>query len=276
MENFQQIEVQAKCIDCGENITIRMDKVAHETDILREALLNAAQCANCIAVENAADNQWESKQRVAEQEYLNKSTYAARRKASQLDFYRLAYEPQDPRANQKLFDWVGQRTDKCILLTGETGQCKSRIMQYYADQLLLEGKSVYYSPTADLLNKITDAFFHKKQGRQFLRELKEYDVLILDDFCKYIESQAKIMYLWQVFERRHVRFDQEQNLSSGKWNPLYWTEHDRKDGWQIWLATNCDANTMGEKFDRFKNEAGDPIIRRIVEMCEIWPEKKGE
>lgn len=270
MENSPQTEIQIRCIDCGKNTSVKMSQSTYNDPMLRGALENAAQCANCIAAEKAADRQYEKNQRITEQEYENERTYDARLKASRLNFYRLAYDPQDPRANPELFEWVGQRTDKCILLNDESGICKSRIMQHYAYQLLKEGKNILYITAADMLNEIIDAFHHKKQGRRFLAELKAYDLIIIDDLCKFNETTAKIIYFWQVFDRRYIRHDQELKLNSGEWNPMYWSDEDRKDGWQIWLGTNCNADQIAEKFDKYSPNTGDPIVRRITDMFEIW------
>lgn len=264
----RNVRVETTCKRCGVDTVVMMAQGEYEEDMLKDALLNAALCTKCQDAQNTAEHERKLKEKKAAVMFENQRTYEARRKASQLDEYRLFYDPDHPNANPYLFKWFGERVNDNNVVTGKTGLCKSRIMQYYAYEELNKGFSVYYTPAADLLDKLAFAYRNKNAGIRFMNELKKYDLLIIDEFCKFSETQPKIIYMWKLLDRRYVRTDQVKNIAAGKYNPLYTLRNQSNDGWRFWLAMNEDSEIIADKFDNFRTEAGEPIIRRILDSTE--------
>jgi DNA replication protein DnaC len=264
--------LRTKCCKCGKPAEVEEYKSIVETADILESVLKYAQCADCARAETLAQLEKERLEVEYERRRKMAETYNRRRQESRIDNYLLGYDNNDPRANPELFQWCGERQDQCQLLTGETGQCKTRILQHYALQQLKAGRTVFYSPVIDLLDELAALGKYPERTRAFIFQLYRFDILILEDFGKESLTESKKSRLWQILEKRSIRYIQEQNITSGRW--LAYQRIDRRDGWQLWMTTNLNTDDIFIRFEALGNtKSGDPLNRRLLEMCAVWPEK---
>lgn len=262
--------LKTRCCKCGNLAEVEEYKSIVESADILESILKYAQCANCARAEALAADEREKKEQEATRRRQLDESYNRRRLESRIDNYLLGYDNNDPRANPELYRWCGERQDQCQLLTGETGQCKTRILQTYALQQLKAGHTVFYSPVIDLLDELAAMGKYPEKCRAFIQQLYRVELLVLEDFGKEALTESKKSRLWQIIERRAIRYVQEQNIITGKWNPLY-CRIDRRDGWKLWMSTNCGTDDIYIRFEAAGNtKSGDPLNRRLLEMCDIW------
>ena len=265
--------LRAKCHKCGKIAEGEEFKSIVENAEILDSILKYMQCAECTNTELLIEQEREKLAQEADKRRKMAETYNRRRQESRIDNYLLGYDNDDPRANPALFQWAGERQDQCQILTGETGQCKTRILQTYALQQLKAGHTVFYSPVIDLLDELAAMGKYPEKCRAFIQQLYRVELLVLEDFGKEALTESKKSRLWQIFERRATRYVQEQNIITGKWNPLY-CRIDRRDGWKLWMSTNCGTDDIFIRFEAAGNtRSGDPLNRRLLEMCAVWPEK---
>lgn len=264
MERFDRIAgalgslkaLECRCKVCGALVTIHLPPDVWNNPVLREAHRSAAYCGGCL---DAKQREEEARKRQAADEARKaelRATYDERRKLSKIDDYLLPFDYNHPKANRALWDWMKNHApNQSVLLSGESGQGKSRVLSGFAE-MALDSKTVVYRTAADLCDELGAAFMRKEAwGLGFLEKLKMADLLVIDDLGKEAMSDSRVMRLWQLIDARYTA--SVQRLSGRR--PRY--------GWQIWISSNWHVEPLIERMGRINAE---PIMRRLVDITEIW------
>ncbi len=240
-------------------------------DALMLTLLKAHVCRACLA----AAGQHKQEKNEAEKRAEAEAAYMRRLKGANFIKNYLDWDASYPGANIELFKWVEKRRYGSMFLTGYTGLCKTRILQYWGREAV-KYQSVYYSTASALLNAISSAYSEKcTAGDEFVEKINCYDLLIIDDLGKEIGSSSQIGRLWDIIDSRYIANDQAQKIRDGKINLIYAKELDRSHGWQLWISTNLEPEDIFNRYEKNNNRAGDPLINRLKTISEnnIWEPK---
>lgn len=263
------MKIECTC-KCGQTVQVQMSDGEYATDILRNALIDYAMCAACSERQAVEFHNRERAEKEARRRWEIAQSYPRRLKDSLLEHYHLDYDPRHPGANPGLFDWVEQHKNGSLVIPGESGLGKSRILIRFGYEKLHDGLTVLYSPAPDLLDRIGEEFRTESRGARFLDWVMSFDLLIIDELLRDSGTPAKVQRLWQLIDRRYAMTDQKRNIEAGRWNPLYVKGADRRHGWQLWIAMNGTSAELDARFSQQQKAGGKPVIRRLREIGEIW------
>jgi|GEM_PF-5531929 len=266
------VPVESVCPKCGDHFFYRMTSEDAADEAWKRTLLKGVLCPKCLALDAKAEQEAKRKAEEAERQRKMDLTYEARREFSRIDEYYMGFDVNHPDANRTLFDWMGEHQQRSILLTDETGTGKTRIMQYYAMELL-RTKSVYYAGSADLCDRLAAMFSKKVElGERFLHQLYAVDLLIIDDLGKEGFTESRKARLWQLIDARYSATEQKKLREEGRYCPLWDKPQQTRRGWQLWISTNFDASELIQRLGQLD---GDPTVRRLIETMEQAPKKRG-
>ena len=252
-----------KCFGCKRETWVDFPTEEYR-DLLRLSILKAYVCPACLK----ADEFEKQARQKEEMEKETEAAYIKRLHETNLINNYLGWDETHPGANIELFKWVEARRFGSMLLTGSTGLCKTRVLQYWGREAV-QYQSVYYSTAAALLNKISAAYSEDcKTGDKFMEKIFTYDLLIIDDLGKEIGTNSQVGRLWEIFDWRYIRCLQEQDIRNGKMIPIYAKELNRSYGFQLWISTNLDDEDIFNRYERNYNRSGDPLLNRIATICE--------
>lgn len=224
-----------------------------DLDCTREFLLEYALCENC-KVRNKKE--LEAKKAV---EVLPPTS--SRRAESRIDQHFLPFDSDHSSANHALMHWMGNHVNESVLLASPSGAGKTRVLCHYALKELSRGTVLYYR-SADMMDDLAAAFTRKESyGKHLLWKISTVDLLIIDDLFKEAISDTRIMRLWQIIDQRYIAWEQEKMIRAGR--GFQW----QKRGWKTWISTNWGAD---ELVARMGEQNGAPILRRMIDMCQIW------
>jgi len=252
----ETVPLSCRCKRCGVPVTVELPADVWKEPLLREAHRNASYCAPCL-VEKRREEEARQRQ-LAEEARLTElaATRRERRKLSKIDDYVLPFDPGHPKANRALWEWMELRAaDRSVLLSGESGLGKTRVLSAFAERAL-ETKSVVYRTAADLCDELGAAFRRKEEwGLHLLESIKRADLLVIDDLGKEAASDSRVMRLWQLVDARYAATLQQR---AGR------TPH---GGFQLWISSNWPAGQLIERLGRVNAE---PILRRLLDIADIW------
>ena len=125
-----------------------------------------------------------------------------------------------------------------VLMIGNTGLGKTHLSLSVASVLLQNGYSVIYDSVGDLLHKLEQEHFGRKDGDDTLDTLLECDLLILDDFGTEFDTSFTRSMIYTIINSR---------INSGK--PMI-------------INTNLTPNEIKERY-------GDRILSRLLFASKI-------
>lgn len=263
MFDDKNILVDMRC-KCGQAYGFSVSPSVWDDPLMQQALIDAACCGQCRERNEREQREIEQKQELEARKAELALSYSRRYAASNLDKYRMSYDPQHPGANPELFEFVGANIDYTLWLAGHTGLCKTRILHHFAVEAM-KTRSVVYWPCNDLMNYLST---NSKIIHHIIQQILQAELLIIDDVGKETVTEAKLKYLFHIVDRRYNAWDQLKKLNSGKLNPLWLPR--RKEGRlgaQLWLSTNDDGSEVKRNMGPLD---GPPFIRRLQEMSEVW------
>ena len=270
-------EALVPCYCCKKVQWVGFPRSEYKED-LQHTLLTGYVCPVCRLNGENKKNEAEKAEIKQNQRIEAEKAYEKNLIESQLAQNHLAWDPTHKGANNELFAWVQKCQLENMLLTGDTGLCKTRILQYFGGMEIKAGRSVFYSPASLMLNKLSSAYSSScAEGDVMLEKIFCFDLLIIDDLGKEIGSNSQVGRLWDIIDRRYIRDDQEKDIREGKILPLYAKNLNRSHGWKLWISTNLGIDDIFNKYEKNFNRAGDPLLNRLNSMCKVWeaPENKG-
>lgn len=263
MDDREIVLVDLMCCKCGNVYGFKAGVDEWNNALLRQALINMACCSACAArIDREAAERDKKREIAARMEELDKS-YTRRLADSNLERYRMSYDPQHPGANPELLGFVQQNIDRSLWLAGHTGLCKTRIVHRFAMEAM-KTRTVLYWPCADLMNYLST---HSLKIDTIIKPIIFADLLIIDDVGKETATPAKMKYLFNIVDRRYNAWDQCRKINNGSLNPLWIRRKERSLGAQIWITTNDDGSAVNANMGPVD---GPCFIRRLQEMCEVW------
>lgn len=260
------VDVWTTC-KCGQTFAVKLAEAVAADDMLRGANLRLAVCSDCEAKAARETARKAAERKERERLGALNQTYDKRRKESRLDDYYLGWDEQHPGANPALQRWMELhwQTDS-MLIVGNSGEAKTRLVQYYAYRYLQCRGAVYFCKAAQLVDELAALFKSSpRKGREAMIELYHYDLIIIDDFGKEVLSESRNSKIFDLVDMRYTATERARNIASGKWNPLF----SRPNGYgaQIWVTTNDSSLELLERL----GANGVPALRRLRDMCAIWP-----
>jgi len=226
---------EKKCETCGE--IIRVDYPDDTVRCLAEfGVPNPADmlrnCDGCLV-------KWEAKRR---EDYQRKQEMLIAQ-ASGIPIERTQWDSE--KGNNELLCFVKGYGDNSLFIADRYGEGKTWAVCHAASVLIFKnnGLVVKYWLVADLLATLSSLYGENmREAEKIVRELKECDLLILDDFGKEKITDRGGEALFRVLDSRYV---------SGK---------------RTWITSNFNGNELSEKI----GERGDAILRRLREKFFSW------
>lgn len=256
------IRVELQCA-CGRRYGMGVSSGIWNDEALRASIIAGACCPECLARIKQDDRQHELQMDRAERQVELDKSFGRRLSDSNLERYRMSYDPLHEGANPELFEFVRANIDRSIWAAGHTGLCKTRIIQHFAMEAL-KTRTVLYWPCCDLMNYLST---HSLKIDTIMQAILTVDLLILDDVGKETATMAKMKYLFNIVDRRYNAWDQLKRINNGSLNPLWIRRKERSLGAQIWFTTQDDGSGVNENMGPVD---GPAFIRRLQEMSAVW------
>lgn len=227
-----------------------------------------SECAICPDCSRAAASKAAQAQEAEEQRQMRRKlmeTYRDRLADSQLDLYRMEYDPDHPAANRELMKWMIEHESKCVWLVGESGTGKTRVIQEAAREAAKD-RSVRYWPVADLAARLLET---AKKPESTLWDTYTADLLILDDLGKESLTAARLASLEAIVDHRYMGWDQACRKQRTD-DPSFWLitlAHPHKLGGQLWITSQIGPEELVERLSAVSRTDAAAIVRRLSEMC---------
>ena len=227
-----------------------------------------AACAKCApAVEREQARIRDEEEREAEHRELQRKLdeyYADRMRDSKLDLYEMKFEPEHPAANRALAGWMFGHIDSCVWIIGESGKCKTRVIQAAAREAC-RNRTVRYWPVLDLAARLTETAKHPETQ---LKDTYFAELLILDDLGKEPLTAARLASLAAIVDRRYIGWDQVRRRQGAE-HPVFGlgTHSEGKLGGQIWITSQLEPDALADKLSSVDQNDATAIVRRLAEMC---------
>jgi DNA replication protein DnaC len=151
---------------------------------------------------------------------LNASRLPREKTLGTLDLKRL---PTAVRGQVKRLcegEFLASATNVCIF--GNPGTGKSHTMAAIGHELIRQGRSVYFTPVAALVERLLEAKRDLRLGRE-LKRLDHIDCLALDDigYVQHDRAEMEVLFalLAERYERKSVMIT--SNLVFSKWDQIF-------------------------------------------------------
>lgn len=263
LEPDVDIRVSLQC-SCGRTYGMGVSSGIWNDEALRASIIAGACCPECLARIKQDDRQHELQMDRAERQVELDKSFGRRLSDSNLERYRMSYDPGHEGANPELFEFGMANIDRSLWIAGVTGLCKTRIAHHLGMELL-KTRTVLYWPSADLMNFLSS---NATKIDALVQAIYSVDCLILDDVGKETVSDSKMKTLFNLVDRRYNAWDQLRLLNSGKLNPLWLPRRkERSLGAQLIITTQDDGSGILRNMDE---KDGPAFIRRLQEMCAVW------
>ena len=255
------------CCNCGAPV---LEPAYFETFTPenKERFAQRVACDRCTPiVEAKREAEREEEERKADLRELQRKLderYAERIRDSQLDLYELEFDPANPAANNGLARWMFGHVDSCVWIIGESGKCKTRVIQAAAREAC-KNRTVRYWPVLDLAARLTETAKHPEAQ---LKDTYFAELLILDDLGKEPLTAARLASLAAIVDRRYIGWDQVRR-KQGAEHPVFGlgAHSDGKLGGQIWITSQVEPDAIAEKLSAVDQNDATAIVRRLAEMC---------
>lgn len=189
--------------------------------------------------------------------------YAQRIADSQLDTYAISYNDEFPSANRELMRWTMRHIDECVWIVGETGKCKTRVIQAAAREAARD-RTVRYWPVSDLAARLLET---AKRPEATLWDCYRAGLLILDDLGKESLTAARVAAIEAIVDHRYMGWDQacnKQHTNSPTFGLFTYTQ---TIGGQIWITSQVEPEIVVQRLSAVNQADAAAIVRRLSEMC---------
>lgn len=234
---------EPKCVTCGENpanvVWMDVPQGIACADMAKRPPVKRKFHLPCDECDSQADAKWEAAKRAEQQ-----AEWLAKFEAVIPPRYQESDPARFPGAWRTVKQW--QPTDeKGLILIGETGRCKSRMLCRLARRLFVKNNiRVGYVTASDLAKTVRRQWSSNPrssvEAEKALNDLQTVSVLILDDLGKQSNSPAVEEAVFDLFEHR--------------------TSHIKP----TLVAANMNGQEMASHMSA---DRGIPLIRRIREFC---------
>lgn len=181
--------------------------------------------------------------------------------------YELGFDADHVNANRKLWSWMNMHTDFSVWIYGQTGRCKTRVIQDAAREAVKD-RSVRYWPTYDLAARLTET---SKRPEAQLFDIYDADLLILDDLGAANMTAARLTALTAIVDRRYIGWDQvrrRQHSETAQFN-LYSLIRRRGLGGQLWITSQVPPDDLITELAAINATDAAALVRRLADMCII-------
>lgn len=181
--------------------------------------------------------------------------------------YELGFDADHANANRKLWSWMNVHTDFSVWIYGQTGRCKTRVIQDAAREAVKD-RSVRYWPTYDLAARLTET---SKRPEAQLFDIYDADLLILDDLGAANMTEARLTALTAIVDRRYIGWDQvrrRQHSETAQFN-LYSLIRRRGLGGQLWITSQVPPDDLITELAAINATDAAALVRRLADMCII-------
>lgn len=258
------MDAVVKCRRCGHLVPVPgwFDELTPENAALAAARM---LCDSCATRPDPADEERRREQELAEQQERLDAKYRDRIEESQLDLYALGFDPNHPQANRPLMKWMLQNVNRCVWIVGESGKCKTRVVQAAAREACRD-RHVRYWPALDLAARLTETAKHPEAQ---LRDIYFSDLLILEDLGKEPLTAARLASINAIVDRRYTGWDQVRRLQGTDHATFGLGTGSGRLGGQIWITSQIGPEELAAKLAAVDSADATAIIRRLAEMCEL-------
>ena len=186
---------------------------------------------------------------------------------SQLAAYELGFDPQHPQANRPLASWMVSHIDHCVWLYGPTGRGKTRAIQEAA-RIAVKDRSVRYWPAYDLAARLTETSKHPEAQ---LHDIFFADLLVLDDLGVANLTEARLVSLVAIVDRRYIGWDQVRRRQGRETPTFGWSAfgYKRQLGGQIWITSQVPPEEMVRRLSAVSATDAAALVRRLADMCVV-------
>lgn len=139
---------------------------------------------------------------------------------------------------------------KGLLLTGPSGRAKTRsLVGLWQILAYNHGRDVRYWHASDFFKTMCDQIaFGRDEAMSWVEAVAERPLVFIDDFGQEAVQSAHE-------DRAQAWFFRFLDLRVAK-------------GHRLFITTNMSARQMAERSDRNRSVRGDPLIRRLLDLCE--------
>jgi DNA replication protein DnaC len=204
-------------------------------------------CASCEAKQADREAEEAAKRAVREEEERQLAIETKVRRIIPPDLYRT--DPCHAGFNRGLWKAIESwhpSQNRWLVIVGETGLSKSRVCALHAMKLLREGCKVMWITAGDfqraVLQQFSDDRAEKAEARQVLKDCRETDVLVFDDFGKGKFTESVESHLFDLIDHRK------------NWDKV------------MMISANTHPQQM-LALGMFSRDRGAPIVGRIVEAA---------
>lgn len=254
--------MQLQCVKCGRLYDDEAVSWMNER-ILEKYKADFACCPEHRAeAARQSKREAEAAEEIALKRKLNEQM-SERIKDSQLETYELEYDPASPLANRALMSWMMSHIDTCVWLIGESGTCKTRVIQRAAYEAIKD-RTVRYWPVADLAARLLET---AKRPEATLWDTYGADLLILDDLGKETLTAARIAAIEAIVDHRYIGWDQARRKQGGDEPRFGLYAGGNKLGGQLWITSQVEPEVIVERLSAVNQADAVAIVRRLSEMC---------
>lgn len=224
----------------------------------------------CPLCEHVAAREQEEQARQAEITLAKQKAAeaAAERLAeSQLNKYDLGFDVHKQEANRALAAWMLRQIDHSVWIYGETGLCKTRIVQMAA-RIAVQDRSVRYWPAYDLAARLTETSKHPEST---LHDVYGADLLILDDLGLTNLTDSRLRSLVAIVDKRYIGWDQVRRAQGAEQPTFGWSSYGRRRqlGGQIWITSQVSPEDLARQLAAVNSADAAALVRRLADMCVV-------
>ena len=257
---------QDTCHRCGKLYSHEIPDMflGHQVE---ETLHNYGLCKECEPIAEREREEREQEQMVQDERMRRLDDTKRRLDESNLLKYELGFDADHASANRKLWSWMNMHTDFSVWIYGQTGRCKTRVIQDAAREAVKD-RSVRYWPTYDLAARLTET---SKRPEAQLFDIYDADLLILDDLGAANMTAARLTALTAIVDRRYIGWDQvrrRQNSDTAQFN-LFSLIRRRGLGGQLWITSQVPPDDLITELAAINATDAAALVRRLADMCVI-------
>lgn len=226
-----------------------------------------AVCEKCKPIVDQESRERNTQKDLEEERVRRLEDRKRRLEESNLLKYELGFDAGHPNANRKLWSWMNTHLDYSVWIYGQTGRCKTRVIQDAAREAVKD-RSVRYWPTYDLAARLTET---SKRPEAQLFDIYDADLLILDDLGAANMTAARLTALTAIVDRRYIGWDQVrriQHSETAQFN-IHSLIRRRNLGGQLWITSQVPPDDLITELAAIDATDAAALVRRLADMCLI-------
>lgn len=246
----------------------------YSQDVMTESMAHALEdhpqvCPAAECQENQRRKNEAAELEAEAREEQNRRLDDARRRLDESGLlrYELGFDADHASANRKLWSWMYMHLDFSVWIYGQTGRCKTRVIQDAAREAV-KSRSVRYWPVYDLAARLTET---SKRPEAQLFDIYDADLLILDDLGAANMTAARLTALTAIVDRRYIGWDQvrrRQHSDTAQFN-LFSLIRRRGLGGQLWITSQVPPDDLIAELAAINATDAAALVRRLADMCVI-------